>query len=185
MNENTGVIIIIIGIAIIIFLLIILLLIKVGVLGENKQTYAVKKVYVKDGKDIDYMSGGTREMGLNGFWEDKSETLVVGVTGKYRYLTIEFENTATGKVFSGTLAKMLIVGRKNVNNTSGYLEVTDDNTISKNHAEISLYGSEVFIRDLGSTNHTWVNGYYITELTRVNSGDIVRLGNSDYKINIR
>jgi hypothetical protein len=51
-----------------------------------------------------------------------------------------------------------------------------DASVSRRHAEISVEGEEVHIRDLGSTNGTRVNGKQITSWHRVRDGDEIQLG---------
>ncbi len=50
----------------------------------------------------------------------------------------------------------------------------DDAGVSRSHAEI-LLGREVLLRDLGSTNGTYVNGVQVGE-TVLHDGDVLRLG---------
>src|SRR5438445_8294489 len=47
--------------------------------------------------------------------------------------------------------------------------------VSSHHAEILLRGSDVVVKDLGSTNCTFINGEKITEAV-VKPGQILRLG---------
>jgi hypothetical protein len=51
-----------------------------------------------------------------------------------------------------------------------------DASVSRRHAEISVEGEEVRIRDLGSTNGTRLNGKQITSWHQVRDGDEIRLG---------
>ena len=48
-------------------------------------------------------------------------------------------------------------------------------SVSSHHAELRLRGSELIVKDLGSTNGTFVNGERITEGV-VKPGQILRLG---------
>ena len=48
-------------------------------------------------------------------------------------------------------------------------------SISSHHCEILLKGSDVFIKDLDSTNGTYINGERITE-SALKAGQILRLG---------
>ena len=50
--------------------------------------------------------------------------------------------------------------------------------VSRFHAEISITDGRYFIKDMGSTNGTWVNGKKIApyRLTPIRSGDQLRLG---------
>ncbi|HWP31879.1 MAG TPA: FHA domain-containing protein [Fimbriimonadales bacterium] len=62
-----------------------------------------------------------------------------------------------------------VIGRE------GELCVTDS-TVSRRHAEIRRENSRVFIKDIGSSNGTFVNGKKIEEETELRSGDTVQLG---------
>ncbi len=56
-----------------------------------------------------------------------------------------------------------------------------DPTVSRRHAELSLTNDGVRIRDLGSSNGTFVNGARVTE-TNVVDGDIVTFGKVGFKV---
>ena len=64
----------------------------------------------------------------------------------------------------------------------------DDNTfqiveasVSSHHAEILLKGTDVVVKDLNSTNGTFINGERITEAT-LKPGQTLRLGNVEIKV---
>jgi pSer/pThr/pTyr-binding forkhead associated (FHA) protein len=64
----------------------------------------------------------------------------------------------------------------------------DDNTfqiaeqsVSSHHCEILLKGSDVIVRDLDSTNGTYINGEKISEKV-LKPGQILRLGNIEAKL---
>jgi EAL domain-containing protein (putative c-di-GMP-specific phosphodiesterase class I) len=52
--------------------------------------------------------------------------------------------------------------------------------ISRHHAEIQTSSGMLWIRDLGSTNGTFINGKLIQESELVEPGDIVSFGGSDF-----
>ena len=54
-------------------------------------------------------------------------------------------------------------------------------SVSSHHCEIQLKGNDLFVRDLGSTNGTFINGEKITEGT-VKAGQILRLGMVDMRL---
>lgn len=184
MNNDILFIILIVSIGILVFLLTLVLLIKLGILGNKRQINDAKKIYVNDGKSIDFINGTSQDMGLNGFGEDKSETLLVGMSRKIPYKTICLVNTSTGVRFKGILRDRLIVGREINMTVSDYMSVNDERSMSRKHIEITNYGGKVYIKDLNSTNHTWVNGVYVTSEIPVNNGDIVKLGYGEYIIEI-
>jgi len=54
-------------------------------------------------------------------------------------------------------------------------------SVSSRHCEISLRGSEVVVKDLNSTNGTFINGEKITEAV-LKPGQTLRLGNIELKL---
>jgi len=54
-------------------------------------------------------------------------------------------------------------------------------SVSSHHAEILLKGSDVVIKDLNSTNGTFINGDRLTEAT-LKPGQTLRLGNVELKL---
>lgn len=82
----------------------------------------------------------------------------------------------TGKAHELTLDKTT-VGR------------VDDNTfpipepsVSSHHAEILLRGGEVVVRDLNSTNGTFINGHQVSGEGVVKPGQILRLGQVEMRL---
>lgn len=54
-------------------------------------------------------------------------------------------------------------------------------SVSSHHCEILLRGSEVVVRDLNSTNGTFINGEKVTE-TVLKAGQILRLGQIEMRL---
>lgn len=70
--------------------------------------------------------------------------------------------------------KTIKIGRGNVNDIA-----INDATVSSSHAIIEVQDDRsVFIKDLNSTNGTFVNGRKITERTKIYANDVVKAGNS-------
>jgi pSer/pThr/pTyr-binding forkhead associated (FHA) protein len=57
----------------------------------------------------------------------------------------------------------------------------DDPEVSRRHAAIEIYGEKVIIKDLGSTNGTFLNGLGI-KMAYVEDGDVVQVGNTTLKV---
>jgi FHA domain-containing protein/uncharacterized protein DUF1707 len=64
----------------------------------------------------------------------------------------------------------LVIGR-----SSGCQLVLSDDTVSRRHAELFVEEGRWLLRDLDSSNGTWVNGRRIVE-AEVRPGDVVHLG---------
>ena len=64
----------------------------------------------------------------------------------------------------------LIIGRSDAD------LVLEDQKVSKKHAAIEVYSrTNIFVRDLASTNGTSVNGNQVTKL-KLNDGDVIQIG---------
>lgn len=59
--------------------------------------------------------------------------------------------------------------------------VMRDPHLSRRHVEIRLTDEGVALKDLGSTNGTWVNGDRSTGVTRLSDGDVIRLGRTELR----
>ncbi|HWM36325.1 MAG TPA: DUF1707 and FHA domain-containing protein [Streptomyces sp.] len=55
-------------------------------------------------------------------------------------------------------------------------------TVSRTHAQLRNTGDGWKLRDLGSSNGTWVNGSRVTGSVRVRPGDVVRFGQIGFKL---
>lgn len=56
-------------------------------------------------------------------------------------------------------------------------------TVSQMHAEITRQGDEVWVRDLGSTNGTYVNGCPVLEPTQLGDGDLIQFADAAFRVN--
>lgn len=54
--------------------------------------------------------------------------------------------------------------------------------VSRRHAEISVENDQLTIRDLGSTNGTFVNFLRINKATRLQHGDVIHIGDTELRI---
>jgi pSer/pThr/pTyr-binding forkhead associated (FHA) protein len=81
----------------------------------------------------------------------------------------------TGRTFD------LIVERTTVGRVEDNTFQIADGSVSSHHAEIILRGSEIFIRDVGSTNGTFINNERISEGV-LKPGQTLRFGQVELKI---
>lgn len=75
------------------------------------------------------------------------------------------------------------------NLTIGRSEESDiflvDPSVSRNHAEMSLDFDGPLVRDLASTNGTFVNGERVEKSRRLHSGDVLTFGNTQLRLEAR
>lgn len=70
----------------------------------------------------------------------------------------------------------LAEGANLVSREAGAILLTGESTVSRRHAELVRTGAVVIVRDLGSTNGTFVNGARVTGDQSLRPGDRVRFG---------
>lgn len=64
------------------------------------------------------------------------------------------------------------------------LVVLNSNYISNEHALITLRGQQWWLEDLKSRNGTTLNGVLLTEATVISPGDIIGIGNINFKFEL-
>src|ERR1035437_2479781 len=90
----------------------------------------------------------------------KLVVLSVGMTGRTQEL--KAEKTTIGRVEDNTF------------------QIAEP-SVSSHHCEVVLKGSEVLVRDLNSTNGTFINGEKVTEKV-IKPGQILRLGQIEMRL---
>ena len=91
-------------------------------------------------------------------------------------------NLQSGEKFSFTLKDSCVLGRY-----KPFCDVqitTRDRYISGKHLCFEKKGDEVYIKDLNSKNGTWLNGQRISSNKCVHQGDILKIGRSEFKIQL-
>lgn len=86
------------------------------------------------------------------------------------------EGPLAGTVFSLTRTRT-VLGR-----TGCDIDLPDDKLVSRKHASVEVYSSSyVLIRDLASTNGTFLNGFLVTQ-ARVSVGDVISVGTTKLQL---
>src|SRR5690349_13771912 len=85
--------------------------------------------------------------------------------------------------FSGQ-AYELIIEKTTVGRADHNTLVLRHDTVSSQHCEILANGPEVIVRDLGSRNGTFVNGARFQGQRQVKSGQTIRFGNVEARLEI-
>jgi pSer/pThr/pTyr-binding forkhead associated (FHA) protein len=104
------------------------------------------------------------------------EGLVPGDTGIF--LRVE-EGAGQGSVYSLSAGGVYVIGRE------GADIALNDERVSRKHAELGLYGPEAYVlRDLASTNGTWVNGRRVSEKARLKNWDLITIGETQIRFSL-
>src|SRR5687768_18528433 len=102
---------------------------------------------------------------LNGLW-----TLDFGLHPMQVNLRI-LAGPYKGRVFNFTQPDTFLIGRTD----DSHLCLTEDKFFSRHHCLLEVTPPRCFLRDLGSTNGTFVNGQRVTE-ANLKSGDQIQGG---------
>jgi pSer/pThr/pTyr-binding forkhead associated (FHA) protein len=72
----------------------------------------------------------------------------------------------------------VVIGREGADLT------IEDPELSRRHARVRPVDGGVEVEDLGSTNGTFVNGARVTTPRRLTRGDVVRVGQTDFRVDL-
>ena len=98
------------------------------------------------------------------------EGLVPSDTGLF--LRIE-EGLGASQVFTLSAGGVYVIGRE------GADIALEDKKVSRKHAEIGLYGPDAYVlRDLASTNGTYLNGRRVSEKSKLKHWDLILIGDT-------
>lgn len=111
--------------------------------------------------------------------ETEPERVVIPKKGlKLIFTTIG--DSSGSAIYPVTVHDRLSIGRSRENG----LSIPKDPSISSKHCEISYANGALYVRDLGSTNGTFVNGVPISGLYRLQDGDVLMLGKTELRLRI-
>jgi pSer/pThr/pTyr-binding forkhead associated (FHA) protein len=87
---------------------------------------------------------------------------------------------AEEQVFRAEFAEELVIGR---NPDAATLPFKDDLRLSARHCSISYEAEGIVLRDLGSTNGTFVNGVPVQGKYVLENDDILLIGSMELRVN--
>ncbi|KWT84928.1 VWA domain-containing protein [Candidatus Magnetominusculus xianensis] len=98
-----------------------------------------------------------------------------------RGITIKFTDILNSRIYEAVLDKPIVMGR---NKAYCAVTIADDIEVSGVHCEISRGGGRFYIKDLGSTNGTLVNGVSLTSVQKIDDGDTITLGQTELRVSL-
>lgn len=86
------------------------------------------------------------------------------------------------KSYQCGMADKIVIGR----DPAGCSLVLEDSAVSGRHCEIGLSGTTFYVKDLGSSNGTFINGCRINPnvMTEIKTGCTMKLGRIDYRVTV-
>lgn len=138
-------------------------------------------IYLEGGRYAGDYQGGVYKL-VDNKGED-TPTLISSknsVTSSFSMIYIRLCQMYTGRYYDACLESSLMIGRIPAVGEQSSL-ILDDPMVSKKHCMLYRRGEQVLIQDLGSKNHTYVNGYPIEGAVLLAHGDRLAFGNSEYQ----
>ncbi|MCM1538403.1 MAG: FHA domain-containing protein [bacterium] len=120
--------------------------------------------------------GGTRLLFAHPL---RAEDQMQSVGNLRRVLLTDTANAV--RTYECGISDRVVIGRKAA---CCNLAIVSDNAVSERHCEMEYRGGRFYIRDLGSSNGTHVNGTKITEPTEIQTGDIIKIGRAQYRLTL-
>lgn len=150
----------------------------------NQKKASVKKNKQKNQSVMQFMDEPEPDDGCTVLAADMEEggTVFLDSSERARYLIVLKDNKDPEKVFRYPLSDKVVIGRRH--EVGVHIVLNYDSTVSARHCEISIHGNRFFVRDLHSSNKTYLNGKVVGEDTEFMSGDTLRIGNLEMTIEI-
>ena len=145
----------------------------------------ITHVIVKNGvnlKDISYGVEKGRKFGT-----DDLKAGTVLVNGQRRLIChMSFINQGTCTQENFSFSNKMKIGRTEETNLKApKLVLENDKLVSKEHCLIYLQGNQVWISDMHSHNHTYLNGNQLTAPAQLNDGDVLTVGYTKLRIRFK
>lgn len=106
----------------------------------------------------------------------------VGNSGALHNITLV--DLVSGRQYSAVFVGEIIIGRAPAGSAASVICVEGDSSISSKHCRILSGGGSFFLEDLGSSNHTYLNGRMLTSMEILGTGDILKMGKSNFQVYI-
>ena len=164
------------GVLLVLFLVVVLIIqfVQIGVHNrieeELDEQIARYEQMISDGEG-EYFSGGREEQAT--YLADPS----------IKICQIWLFNLRTEETISVEFIDQLWLGRIESNgNRNNMLAIRGDSKISRKHCLICHRGNSLYVQDMNSSNHTYLNGQRVTEAATLRNGDVLRIGDTEMKV---
>lgn len=154
----------------------------VFIVRSQKSRTNNSEIHISGGADIErgYLSNDNNY--FKGGYGELEETVVIG--NNYRLIganfkTIKLLNLRTSQSMVLNIGNQLVLGRSR---EGGCFTIEGDTSVSLYHCRMFVYNNVLYIEDMGSSNHTFVNSKKITEPYTLSDGDEVKIGNTRFKV---
>lgn len=157
------------------------------VMFSGKKIRFKHDIHISGGADVQtgqMISDNNYFKGLSG---EINETMVIGSNfaqkpSRVEGIAVEINNLSVSEVKSVTITDYLVIGRAD---TPKNYCIAHDRAVSKNHCKLYVENNMLYLCDLGSSNHTYINKKIVEQPVLCNNGDLIKVGNTLLKIELK
>lgn len=162
-------------IILLIFVIASVIIVAVNIISSKKRKPS--EIHFSGGADIDNGRVSSDNNYFKGLSASLGDTFVVNKNRKQfldSCLYIIVKNQSDGKTQRILINDRLDFGR--VSEKGVY--VVNDKSVSRHHCRLIVQNRKVFLSDLNSSNHTYLNGRQVNQNVEINNGDVIKIGNT-------
>lgn len=166
-------------IAAIVLIIIVFIIVIVIIVNSGKQKYKFRsEVHFSDGANIETGQISSDKNYFKGLGLDQRDTILLTDDCSKRK-TVFLTDQGSKAVYKFYISNRIVLGR---NKDVDVVSIENDNMISHRHCELFIYEGKIYIKDLDSSNHTYLNGNMVIHSTACKNGDIIKIGHTNLKI---
>lgn len=148
---------------------------------KNRRNDSV--IVIRDGMNADTKQRSSESAALfNGIRDDRGTFIAnqgsaAGVPNRnYHFYLVDSQK---GEWYDLQFREVIGIGRaEHVQGIENFLTIRNDMRISGYHCRIFVYENQIYIEDMGSKNHTYVNGNIVLQPCLLKSKDKIRIGDT-------
>lgn len=155
-------------------------IIAVVTLVLRQKRYFRNDIHISGGADLDTGLLISDNNYFKGFTDEFEKTVVIG--SNYRnnsVIKVSIRNIGKSSTAYVNICGSIIIGR---DADSGVYTISGDKMISKRHCELFVNSGKLYLRDLNSANHTYLNGKQVMDPVACKSTDVIKIGNTKLEI---
>ena len=171
------------GITVIISICFVIHMICIFISSLSKGETYNQNIRICQGRPVGYSGTNTHHLMQDG---SELETTTLArpstghVTSSLSSIYVQLCEIQSGREYSVYMEKELLIGRGlYVQGSAGI--VLEDPMVSQKHCRIYRQGEQILLQDLGSKNHTWLNGCLVEGSMPLAFGDKIRIGQNIFR----
>ena len=148
----------------------------VVIMGKKRKRERIQPV-----EEPDFAPSGLTDV-LSAGWDHAGQGGTLPLVGGERAVTLSLQDLSDpNRYFEVPLRGRASIGR----GASNQIVLDYERSVSGTHCEIFAQGDGFFLRDLGSSNGTYLDGVRVADTVPVQDGSVIKLGRLELRVGIR